>query len=304
MIARSNTYSAGGSYRNRNNNDSFNVPDVNSIGMLPQRHTSVKRTRSINAHVTPDCFMRSVRMDSPYDFANSIATTTNFKPLLNESLNKTPYQKQKEKMKSSFTFPNGEVFTPRNKFKNKPKENVYSTPTNNNINYSSAITNSTTKNPQKKFGFSSLKNLLRKRKSSIDENEYIKPAVIIPTITFDTSPEIEREKETILNRLEKQWDNVHFNTSVSLETIHSASLSSLSVTFDSIKSPKVKFSSDIFVTETYSEIEYQRGDDEFENSQDGISNFNNTEIKLEINRYKRYEMFVDPDSRKYTNFFR
>ncbi|SMN21682.1 similar to Saccharomyces cerevisiae YER158C Protein of unknown function, has similarity to Afr1p [Maudiozyma saulgeensis] len=349
MVARSNTYSVRRPNTINNNNNNNNMNSSMNMGdpFFPQypmnsntnnnnnnnnnmrRNTSVRRTRSINAHIyTPvsnENNSRSIAIgSSPYDFANSLATQNKgMKPLLNDNQIMSPYQLQKQKMQKSFVFSNGEVFTPRTPCNNTATPTLIKPVDNED----SIVTSSPKKSRGKLSSF--FKGLVRNKSISRDSNKN-KPVVPtftpipVVTITVPTTPSlnINNKNDNILQRLEKQWDTVHLNTSInnsiSTPTIHSTSFgSSLSISLnDSLdidenennqlkNNRHVKFATGVYVDETFSGLEYERADSEDDGKGDsGVSNFNNNSIKAEVNQYKRNEMFVHPDSRRNTHFFR
>jgi len=342
MVARSNTYSvrrpnpAANNNNNNNSNmmmtmdDPFSLQYNNTNNMNMKRNASVRRTRSINAHIYTSSNDQSTRSmsigSSPYDFANSLAThNKGMKPLLNNNQIMSPYQVQRQKMQKAFVFNNGEIFTPK-------ATPVFSAPPITTTTTTTTSTSTSTSSPKKSRGKISgfFKGLVR-NKSISRESQRSKPpgtstpissaCVPIPivTVTVPTttpSPFTTNTDANILQRLEKQWDTVHlntsFNNSISTPTLHSTSFgSSLSISLnDSLDDTHstmdhVRFASEIYVDETYSGLDYERADPEDDGKGDsGVSNFNNNSIKLEVNHYKRNEMFVHPDSRRNTHFFR
>lgn len=351
MIARSNTYSARRPIESSyySNNVSTTAATPGNIDFMPHQHsfsnghahhgsyphqtqyssnnnynnnnikrnnsTSVHRSRSINAH--PPNRTSSVRQmnqigSSPYAFANSLATyNKNIDPIVNKNQFRTPFQIQKEKMQKSFVFPNGEIFTPHRDFeKQKHELNIHILPQEPKPE---PIINS----PKKNSKFSKFfKGLVRSKSISRDKESTKMTNVIVPNVTVTPVEESKKKEDsdTILSRLEEQWDTVHLNTSslinnsYSSPTLHSTSFgSSLSVSLhdDTEDTPHVRFSTEIYMDETYSSNDYERADPEDDGSGDnGISNFNNSTIKIEMNQFKRIEMFVHPDSRRNTHFFR
>lgn len=291
--------------------------------------TSVHRSRSINAHVpnrTASVRQMNQIGSSPYAFANSLATfNKNIDPIVNKNQFMTPFQIQKEKMQKSFVFPNGEIFTPHREFdKKKNKLNIHILHSEETKKQQPIINDNTnaTSSPKKNNKFSKFfKGLVRSKSISRDKEPIKMTNVIVPNVTVTVTAPVQSiettekdENDTILSRLEQQWDTVHLNTSslinnsYSSPTLHSTSFgSSLSISLhdDSEDTPHVRFSSEIFMDETYNSDDYERADPEDDGSGDnGISNFNNSTIKIEMNQFKRIEMFVHPESRRNTHFFR
>ncbi|KAG0665554.1 hypothetical protein C6P45_000431 [Maudiozyma exigua] len=291
---------------------------TNNNNVRRNNSTTVHRSRSINAHIpnrTPSIRQMNQIGSSPYAFANSLATyNKNMEPVVNKNHFMTPFQIQKEKMQKSFIFPNGEVFTPHREFdKKKNVLNIHILPVE--PIHEPIVTNATTStsSPKKNGKFSKFFKGLIRNKSISREKETIKTTnVIVPNVTL--TPIETDNNDTILSRLEEQWDTVHLNTSslinnsYSSPTLHSTSFgSSLSVSLhdDTEDLPHVRFSTEIYMDETYGSDEYERADPEDDGSgENGISNFNNSTIKIEMNQFKRIEMFVHPDSRRNTHFFR
>ena len=289
----------------------------------------------------------------PYGFANSLARTPSLSSASatgNPQPRLTALQRQRKQMRAQFTFPNGEVFTPR-----------VSTPLPGALGPAPVpvapvapvapaplpLAQSEEQSPRKRLGRLFRGMLGRDKKEEKVQTPI--PTLALPVVVRPAKD----ETQTILQRLERDWDTVHVNEphsaslhglhstslgglhstslnglhspslnglhSTSLNGLHSTSLSSLSVSSEVsspgreegvVPSPKasaVHFAADIFVGETFAQGEYARADPEEwgdapEGSSSSSSSFTSS-AKMEVNAYKQYEMFVHPESRRYTHFF-
>ncbi|GAV47476.1 hypothetical protein ZYGR_0H03190 [Zygosaccharomyces rouxii] len=99
----------------------------------------------------------------------------------------------------------------------------------------------------------------------------------------------------IIKRLQKNWDNVHFDSAPPLTTNGGAREKSL------------RFAQDVYVKDTWSPVEYFRSDKLFIKERRRMMQLENSgfvnSIKRELNEYKRDEMAVHIDSAKFTHFF-
>lgn len=300
---------------------------THSQGPAPQGQP--RRSRSINATVRPSGGNparpgNSAHSDSPYAFANSLARTPSISSASatgNPQPRRTALQRQREQMRAQFTFPNGEVFTPRPPappvaLTSPVPVAVPSPPT-----VPTAPAQSVKRSPRKKLG-RLFRGMLGRDKDKDKDRDIVPVSVPVPVPVLALPVEIRRadKGEDIVQRLEREWDTVHLNTGADMSladtTVRSASLGSLSVS-SAVSSPgrdeargqcprSVRFAPGIFVGETFAQAEYLRAEPEEIVSGaagSGEGNALNSSAKMEVNAYKQYEMFVHPKSRRYTHFF-
>ena len=251
----------------------------------------------------------------------------------------TPFQLQKQKMKSSFDFPNGEHFTPRDQFYKTDRTATLSTERRlsdgkqDSISVARTTKSDTELSKRKSRRFSSL--FKRLTPSSSKSGVHIRNASTsssssssgLDQLSERVSPQGSEDK--FFERLQKDWEKVHLNDtpqhSSSSSSPVSSSLSSRSETsmnsfnetsFSSVTSSSnsentsgakktVKFATEVYVNETFSPEEYERCIDQWK-MKGGITKFvggdTSLEIKLEINNFKKFEMDVHSDSMNFTHF--
>ena len=257
-----------------------------------------------------------------------INRTTNFNNRINQL---TPLQIQRNKMKSSFVFPNGEKFTPKNI--HLPIESI----SKQSSNTTTTTTTSPKENPiqrpdtqsnskKKKKSGSFWKKLVGKdsNKTKITSSTKItEPSLLIPTrhnnitteqpyksqpLSLKIVPSTNNRQDNfdsskLIERLKKYWDVVNVDSSISIlndPIIHS---------YMSTENVKVSFANEIFVNDTYSPEEYHRADPENITKQERKMVFDNEfgfidEVKYELNQYKRKEMLIHHDSIQFVQFSR
>lgn len=299
---------------------------THSQGPAPQGQP--RRSRSINATVRPSGGNparpgNNAHSDSPYAFANSLARTPSISSASatgNPQPRRTALQRQREQMRAQFTFPNGEVFTPRPPVAVALAPPVPPAPVAvpSPATVPTAPAQSAKRSPRKKLG-RLFRGMLGRDKDK-DKDRDIVP-VSVPVLALPVEIRRADKGEDIVQRLEREWDTVHLNTGADMSladaTVRSASLGSLSVS-SAVSSPgrdeargqcprTVRFAPGIFVGETFAQAEYLRAEPEEivqgPGSGSGEGAALNSSAKMEVNAYKQYEMFVHPESRRYTHFF-
>lgn len=301
---------------------------------------------------------------------------TNVKPVVP---NLTPYQQQKQKMRTRFQFDNGEVFIPRREQKvnsNGERANPYAyvskTPQNEQpmgvtkvvatpttVQRKQAGTGTKEKEKEKKKLGSFFKRLFKSKDTddeSDKENRAPSTYFVAPEPAVTVSPaalledEKEPEEEDVYNRLVKQWKKVHYIAPEELNSSSRSSSNQSSILTSSLPetsqltipslpgdnanqkpmnlanivrnglavtmSKRLRFSSEVYLTDTWAAEVYERSDDIFLDnfieveSPHPLGNENgaNTttqkpEIKREINEFKRKEMMVHENSRHMTHFY-
>lgn len=272
---------------------------------------------------------------------SNINTFRNFEQYYDQSHNTrikelSPLQIQRNKMKSEFTFPNGERFTPRkdeiiNTSIPPPTPAITDTSFQSDqpqpSKYNISTENQTLKRSNsKKFG-SFWKKIIGK-----ESKEKELPKIQITPIKLQTQPQPiqtqtpsspshlgdaasslpmltaisstdqqDFDSSKLIERLQHQWEIIHQDSSISQVTQDSIIESYL---------PKsnVSFSNEIFVNETYSSQEYDRADpEEITPVKDRKLVFDNEfgfidEVKYGLNQYKRNEMMIHKDSIKFIQF--
>ena len=348
MVKRSNTY----------HQNHVNIPISRQYSPI-RNHTinlsSQKRYSKINTYENFERLQINGRTLNNSTFNKNNPYNTRIKEL-------SPLQIQRNKMKSSFIFPNGEKFTPKeihSTVKSIPTQSTNSTATttttittnNNNNNNSiplqkSNTQSSETKSTSKKFG-TFWKKLVGKDTNKVKEIPSIKitePAssVCIRQCTTSEKPDIlpltgevinsnnnnkdmdninsphflslttvssadkdqdDFDSSTLVQRLEKSWDIVNVNSSISILN------DSIIASYISKENRNVSFATEIFVNDTYSSEEYHRADPDTPTKKDRKLVFDNEfgfidEVKYELNQYKRKEMLIHIDSIQFVQFSR
>ena len=249
----------------------------------------------------------------------------------------TPFQLQKQKMKSSFDFPNGEHFTPRDQFYKTDTTATSSTggKLSDGRQGSSSVTRTTKSDTEldkrKSRRFSSFFKRLAPSSSSKSGAHAQNSSTSSSSRSGRLSEEVSSQgfEDKFFERLQNDWEKVHLNDtpqhSSSSSSPVSSSLSSRSETsvnsfnetsFSSVTSSSnsdnmsgakktVKFATEVYVNETFSPDEYERCIDQWKLN-GGITKFvggdTSLEIKLEINNFKKFEMSVHSDSMNFTHF--
>ncbi|CCE61283.1 hypothetical protein TPHA_0A02010 [Tetrapisispora phaffii CBS 4417] len=266
----------------------------------------------------------------------NVESTYDYNPYSNNndsgylSLYLTPYQIQRKKMQSCFTFPNGEKFTPKEEIKrqnkaleeqlacgNKEERNKNGLPISNNNRNSNNNNNSHTNmnNADKpKTLVGSIARIFGMKKKSNFQTMNINTAEKESDRMYFAEPK--DHQHNIPNFRSNQVDG---SDSVLLK-INDISDADSPSTFMNNSTKKIKFSNDVDIRGTWSSLEYERKPDIITvsydhfiegplNSQDSITRDQQNQspsskkIKAEVNKFKETEMFVHQDSIQYTHYF-